>query len=80
MEELVSLYKESSMRKERDEIRPLILRILKLLREYVFYILSNALPKVVKICVFSYFSLVSLAGAKGYSLSLRGGSIRMIQI
>lgn len=45
-----------------------------------FYSLSNALPKVVKICVFSYFSLVSLAGAKGYSLSQRGGSIRMIQI
>ncbi|KAG2332399.1 hypothetical protein Bca4012_018020 [Brassica carinata] len=33
VEELVSLYKESSMRKERDEIRILILRILKLLRE-----------------------------------------------
>ncbi|KFK36884.1 hypothetical protein AALP_AA4G184300 [Arabis alpina] len=33
VEELVSLYKESSMRKERDEIRPLILRILILLRE-----------------------------------------------
>ncbi|KAF8108341.1 hypothetical protein N665_0111s0051 [Sinapis alba] len=33
VEELVSLYKESSMRKERDEIRTLILRILKLLRE-----------------------------------------------
>ncbi|CAN8317409.1 unnamed protein product [Cochlearia groenlandica] len=33
VEELVSLYKESSMRKERDEIRLLILRVLKLLRE-----------------------------------------------
>ncbi|KAJ0262390.1 Uncharacterized protein HA466_0053300 [Hirschfeldia incana] len=33
VDELVSLYKESSMRKERDEIRPLILRVLKLLRE-----------------------------------------------
>ncbi|KAL1217813.1 hypothetical protein V5N11_009585 [Cardamine amara subsp. amara] len=33
VEELVSLYKESSMRKERDVIRPLILRILMLLRE-----------------------------------------------
>lgn len=33
VDELVSLYKESSMRKERDEIRQLILRILKLLRE-----------------------------------------------
>uniref|UniRef100_A0A1J3JYZ2 Uncharacterized protein n=1 Tax=Noccaea caerulescens TaxID=107243 RepID=A0A1J3JYZ2_NOCCA len=33
VEELLSLYKQSSMRKERDEIRPLILRILMLLRE-----------------------------------------------
>ncbi|CAH8390622.1 unnamed protein product [Eruca vesicaria subsp. sativa] len=33
VEELVSLYKESSMRKERDEIRTLIFRILKLLHE-----------------------------------------------
>ncbi|KAL0740145.1 hypothetical protein Bca4012_081658 [Brassica carinata] len=33
VDELVSLYKESSMRKDRDEIIPLILRILKLLRQ-----------------------------------------------
>ncbi|KAG7574277.1 Armadillo-type fold [Arabidopsis suecica] len=33
VDELVSLYKESSMRKDRDDIRPLILRILMLLRQ-----------------------------------------------
>ncbi|XP_010505690.1 PREDICTED: uncharacterized protein At2g39910 isoform X2 [Camelina sativa] len=33
VEELVSLYKESSTRKDRDDIRPLILRILMLLRQ-----------------------------------------------
>ncbi|ESQ52688.1 hypothetical protein EUTSA_v10016686mg [Eutrema salsugineum] len=33
VEELVTLYKQSSMRKERDEIRHLILRILTLLRK-----------------------------------------------
>ncbi|CAE6039926.1 unnamed protein product [Arabidopsis arenosa] len=33
VDELVSLYKESSIRKDRDDIRPLILRILMLLRQ-----------------------------------------------
>ncbi|EOA28590.1 hypothetical protein CARUB_v10024810mg [Capsella rubella] len=33
VKELVSLYKESSTRKDRDDIRPLILRILMLLRQ-----------------------------------------------
>ncbi|CAH2058677.1 unnamed protein product [Thlaspi arvense] len=47
VEELVSLYKESSMRKERDEIRSLILRILMLLRQYVPMAYQMHLSKII---------------------------------